>query len=62
VAAAVLGGVFGYLVFGFVADASHAANHLHEASLVTFLPALVFVVFLLLVPETKGKELEDTTP
>jgi MFS family permease len=59
VAAAVLGAVVGLLVFGSVAD---VADRFGTAALLTFVPAAAAAVLFLLLPETRGRELEDLWP
>lgn len=59
VAAAVLGGSTGLLVFGLVADVNHRFG---TAAVLTFLPALASLALFLLLPETRGRELEDLWP
>jgi MFS family permease len=62
IAAGVVGAVVGLLVFGLVADVRGASNHLEVAAAVVFLPMILTTGFLLLLPETKGKELEELWP
>jgi MFS family permease len=59
VAAAVLGGIVGLLTFGAVAD---VGNRWAIGGLVTFVPVLLCTGLFALVPETKGRELEDLWP
>lgn len=59
IAAGVAGAVGGLLVFGAVADVHAASHHLGLAAVVVFLPVLAATAFLLLLPETKGREPED---
>jgi MFS family permease len=58
IAAAVLGGVCGLLTFGVLADVRSSGNHAAFAAVLTFLPALLFALALLPLPETRGLELE----
>ncbi len=58
IAAAVVGAVCGLLVFGVLADVHRSGNHAGFAATVTFLPALAFGLALLVLPETRGLELE----
>jgi len=62
IAAGVLGAVAGLLVFGAVADIGGVANHAELAAAVTFLPMVLATGLLLLLPETRGHELEDLWP
>ncbi len=62
IAAGVVGAVVGLLVFGWVADVRGASDHLALAAGVVFLPMMFTTAFLLLLPETKGKELEELWP
>ena len=65
VAAAVVGGVLGLVLFGAVADVAHRSSaHVVTLvpALVTFLPMAVPVALFWLVPETKGRELEEIWP
>ncbi len=59
IAAGVVGAVVGLLAFGAVADVRGTSHHLALASAVVFLPMVLMAGFLLLLPETKGKEPED---
>lgn len=54
IAAAVLGAVVGLLVFGAVADVGRTAG---LAATVTFLPMIPAAALLLLLPETRGREI-----
>jgi putative MFS transporter len=56
VAAGVLGAAVGLVVFGAVAD---VGNKFEIAALVTFLPAAALAGLFWLVPETRGRELEQ---
>lgn len=56
VAAGVVGGVLGLLVFGALAD---VGNRFASAALVTFVPAIVATGLFWLVPETRGREPEE---
>jgi MFS family permease len=62
IAAGVVGAVVGLLAFGLVADVRGASNHLELAAQVVFLPMICTTGFLLLLPETRGKELEELWP
>ncbi|HVX23546.1 MAG TPA: MFS transporter [Acidimicrobiales bacterium] len=62
IAAGVLGAVAGLLVFGAVADVGGVANHAQLAAAATFLPMVLATGLLLLLPETRGRELEDLWP
>ena len=62
IAAGVVGAVVGLLAFGAAADVRGASNHLQFASAVVFLPMVLATGFLLLLPETKGKEPEELWP
>jgi AAHS family cis,cis-muconate transporter-like MFS transporter len=55
-AAGVLGAVVGLIVFGSIAD---IGNHFSLAAELTFLPAMLVTGLFWLLPETKGRELED---
>jgi MFS family permease len=59
VAASVIGAVVGLVAFGAVAD---VGNHFAVGAAVTFLPALAFIGLFALLPETRGRELEDLWP
>lgn len=59
VAAAVLGGVVGLLEFGAVAD---VGNQWAIGGLVTFVPVLLCTGLFALLPETRGRELEELWP
>jgi MFS family permease len=59
VAAAVLGGVLGLLEFGAVAD---VGNRWAIGAVVTFVPVILCTGLFALVPETKGRELEELWP
>ena len=59
IAASVLGAVVGLLLFGVLADVRSAGNHAAFAAAVTFLPALLFGLALIPLPETRGTEPED---
>lgn len=56
VGAGVLGAVVGLASFGVVAD---AGDEFAQAALLVFIPAAVAAILLVLVPETRGRELED---
>jgi MFS family permease len=56
VAAGVLGAVVGLMAFGMVAD---AYDEFGDAALWLFAPSVLVALALALVPETKGRELED---
>jgi MFS family permease len=56
VAAGVLGAVAGLMAFGMVAD---AYEEFGDAALRLFAPTILVAVAFVLVPETKGRELED---
>lgn len=56
VAAGVLGAVAGLAAFGLVAD---AADSFAPAAVVVFTPPLLAIGALTLIPETRGRELED---
>ena len=56
VAAGVLGAVAGLLEFGAVAD---IGNRFELSAFVTFVPAGVVAVLFFMLPETRGRELED---
>ena len=58
-AAGVLGASVGLVVFGEVADVNHRFG---TAAVLTFLPALASLALFLLLPETRGRELEDLWP
>jgi hypothetical protein len=58
VVAGVLGAVAGLVIFGAVAD---VGNRLSLAAVLTFLPILPVSGLLFLLPESKGKELEELT-
>lgn len=62
IAAGVLGAVAGLLVFGAVADIGGVANHAEVAAAATFLPMVLATGLLLLLPETRGRELEELWP
>ncbi len=59
IAAGVVGAVVGLLAFGAVADVRGTSHHLALAAAVVFLPMMLTTGFLLLLPETKGKEPEE---
>ena len=59
VAAGVLGAVVGLLAFGAVADVGRSGDHAGLAAAVVFLPMVLATGFLLLLPETKGREPEE---
>ncbi|HAM02614.1 MAG TPA: hypothetical protein DCQ30_10390 [Acidimicrobiaceae bacterium] len=59
VAAGVVGAVVGLVVFGSVAD---VGNRFAVGGLVTFLPVVFTTGLFFLVPETKGRELEELWP
>ncbi|HEV8064965.1 MAG TPA: MFS transporter, partial [Acidimicrobiales bacterium] len=59
IAAGVVGAVVGLLVFGSVAD---VGNRFGWAAAFTFVPALLFLLPLLFLPETKDTEPEDLWP
>ena len=61
-ATGVLGAVVGLLVFGAVADVGGTANHALVAAAVTFLPVVPVAALLWLLPETRGRELEEMWP
>jgi MFS family permease len=56
VSAGVLGAVAGLAVFGTIAD---RADEFGVAAAVVFIPAALMAVLLVLIPETRGRELED---
>jgi MFS family permease len=56
VAAGVLGAVAGLMAFGMLADAYEAFG---DAALWLFAPSVLVAAAFVLVPETKGRELED---
>jgi MFS family permease len=58
-AAGVLGASVGLVVFGEVADVNHRFG---TAAVLTFLPALASLLLFLLLPETRGRELEEVWP
>lgn len=58
IAAGVVGAAVGLVVFGAVAD----AGAWRTAALATFMPMIAATALFLLVPETKGRELEDLWP
>lgn len=62
IAAGVVGAVVGLLSFGAVADVRGTTHHLALAAAVVFLPVMFTTGFLLLLPETKGKEPEELWP
>jgi MFS family permease len=62
IAAGVIGAVIGLVVFGAVADVGGVKDHAGFAATVVFLPALLFAVLLVLLPETRGREPEDLWP
>jgi MFS family permease len=62
IAAGVVGAVGGLLAFGAAADVRGTSNHLAFAAAVVFLPMMFATAFLLLLPETKGKEPEELWP
>jgi MFS family permease len=62
IAAGVVGAVAGLLVFGAVADVRGTSHHLAFAGAVVFLPMILSTGFLLLLPETKGREPEELWP
>jgi MFS family permease len=62
IAAGVLGAVTGLLVFGAVADIGGVANHAGVAAAATFLPMVLATGLLLLLPETRGRELDELRP
>ncbi len=62
IAAGVAGAVVGLLAFGVVADVRGTSHHLALAAVVVFLPMILTTGFLLLLPETKGKEPEELWP
>jgi len=51
--------VVGLVAFGAVAD---VGNRFAVGAEATFLPAMAFIGLFLLLPETKGRELEDLWP
>jgi MFS family permease len=59
IAAGTLGAVTGLLAFGAIAD---VGNRFGTAAAATFLPALAGAFLLLLLPETRNRELEDLWP
>lgn len=59
VAVGVLGASVGLLAFGAIAD---VGNRFGVAAAVTFLPALSGLLLLIVLPETRGRELEDLWP
>jgi len=59
VAASVVGAVVGLVAFGAVAD---VGNRFAVGATATFLPAIAFIGLFLLLPETKGRELEELWP
>jgi len=59
VAASVAGAVVGLLVFGAVAD---VGNRFGVGAAATFLPMILCVSLFLLLPETRGRELEELWP
>jgi len=59
IAAAVLGASTGLVLFGQVADVNHQFG---TAAILTFLPALASLGLFLLLPETRGRELEELWP
>lgn len=59
VIAGVVGAVVGLVVFGSVAG---PGQHFARAGLVTFLPVVFTAALFFLVPETKGRELEELWP
>jgi MFS family permease len=59
VAAGVLGATVGLLCFGAVAD---VGNRFGVAAVATFLPALLGLVTLVALPETRNRELEELWP
>lgn len=61
-AAGVLGAVVGLLAFGEVASAGRSANDAAMAAAAVFLPMVLSVGLLLLLPETRGREPEDLWP
>lgn len=62
IAAGVVGAVVGLLAFGAVADVRGTTHHVAVAAAVVFLPVIFTTAFLLLLPETKGKEPEELWP
>jgi len=58
IAAGVLGAAAGLVVFGAVADAGAWGT----AAIATFTPMIASVALFLLIPETKGRELEELWP
>lgn len=59
IAAGVAGAVTGLLAFGAVADVRGTSDHMAFAAAVVFLPMVLATGFLLLLPETRGRELEE---
>ena len=59
IAAGVVGAVVGLIGFGAVADVRGTSHHTALAAAVVFLPMVLSTGFLLLLPETKGKEPEE---
>ena len=59
VAASVAGAVVGLLAFGAVAD---VGNRFGVGAAATFLPMILCVALFLLLPETRGRELEELWP
>lgn len=62
IAAGVLGAVVGLLCFGAVADVGGVGNHVGVAAAAVFLPVTFSAALLLLLPETRGRELEELWP
>jgi MFS family permease len=58
-AAGVLGAVCGLVTFGAIAD---IGNRFALAASLTFLPAMFLAALFWVLPETKGRELEDLWP
>ena len=59
VAASVLGAVVGLVAFGAIAD---VGNRFAVGAAVTFLPVVLATGLFVLLPETRGRELEDLWP
>jgi MFS family permease len=59
IAAGVVGAVVGLLCFGAAADVGHSGHNAAFAAEVVFLPMMLATGFLLLLPETKGREPEE---
>ncbi len=59
IAAGVVGAIVGLLAFGSIAD---VGNRFGWAAAFTFVPALLFLIPLAFLPETRGREPEDLWP